>query len=102
MQSLGAIVGACVPNVPEWEAGYEQGSVGGLLAAMLAPVGGFGKFLMVLLALSVMGNIAATFYSISLNFQIIFPPLVRVPRYVFSIVGTAMLVLLSFYAFDLC
>lgn len=46
---------------------------------------------MVLLALSVMGNIAATFYSISLNLQIIFPILVRVPRYVFSIVGTAML-----------
>lgn len=58
---------------------------------MLSPVGRFGKFLMVLLALSVMGNIAATFYSISLNLQIIFPILVRVPRYVFSIVGTAML-----------
>lgn len=60
---------------------------------MLSPTGDFGKFLMVLLALSVMGNIAATFYSISLNFQVIFPFLIKVPRYVFSILGTAMSVL---------
>ncbi|KIJ50899.1 hypothetical protein M422DRAFT_59012 [Sphaerobolus stellatus SS14] len=69
LQCLGAAVGACIPNVPSWQAGYEDGSVGGLLAAMLSPVGNFGKFLMVLLSLSFMGNIAATFYSISLNFQ---------------------------------
>jgi purine-cytosine permease-like protein len=57
---------------------------------MLSPAGGFGKFLTVLLALSVTGNIAATFYSTSLNFQIIFPFLLKVPRYVFSIIATAM------------
>ncbi|KAF8574936.1 NCS cytosine-purine permease [Ramaria rubella] len=95
LQCLGAAVGACVPNVPAWQEGYDSGSTGGLLNAMLSPVGGFGKFLMVLLAFSVMGNIAATFYSISLNFQIIFPYLLRVPRYVFSIVGTAIVIPLS-------
>jgi len=62
---------------------------------MLSPVGGFGKFLMVLLSLSVMGNIAATFYSISLNFQIMFPFLVRVPRYIFSVIGTAIVIPLA-------
>ncbi|KIJ50895.1 hypothetical protein M422DRAFT_158959, partial [Sphaerobolus stellatus SS14] len=55
----------------------------------------FGKFLMVLLSLSFMGNIAATFYSISLNFQIMFPFLAAVPRYVFSIVGTAIVIPLA-------
>lgn len=95
IQCLGAAVGACVPNIPSWQAGYESGSVGGLLNAMLEPTGGFGKFLMVLLALSVTGNIAATFYSISLNFQIIFPPLLRVSRYVFCLVGTAIVIPLA-------
>lgn len=77
-------------SVASWEVGYSNGDVGGLLAAMLGPTGNFGKFLTVLLSLSVAGNIAATFYSFSLNIQIFIPPLVIVPRYVFSIVATAM------------
>ena len=79
-----------VLNVPDWEAGYAGGNVGGLLEAMLHPVGGFGKFLTVLLSLSVAANNAATFYSFSINMQILIPSLVVVPRYVFSIVATAM------------
>jgi len=68
------------------------GNVGGLLEAMLHPVGNFGKFLTVLLSLSVAPNIAASFYSVSLNMQVVIPILVVVPRYVFSIVVTAMYV----------
>lgn len=79
-----------VPSVPDWEIGYAGGNVGGLLEAMLHPVGGFGKFLTVLLSLSVAANIAATFYSISINLQVLIPALLHVPRYVFSIVATAM------------
>ena len=79
-----------MPAVPEWQRGYEGGNVGGLLEAMLHPVKGFGKFLTVLLSLSVAANIAATFYSISINMQILVPSLLSVPRYVFSIVATAM------------
>jgi len=95
LQCLGAAVGACIPNVPSWQAGYDSGSTGGLLAAMLSPLGGFGKVLLVLLALSVAGGIAAAFYSISLNFQIMSPILLIVPRYVFSIVGTAIVIPLA-------
>lgn len=76
--------------VPAWEQGYDNGNVGGLLEAMLQPAGNFGKFLTVLLALSVTGNMAATFYSFSLNVQVFIPVLVAVPRYVFSILATAM------------
>ena len=79
-------------NATSWMEGYNNFSVGGLIEAMLSPAGGFGKFLTVLIALSVMGNIAATFYSVSLNLQIILPVLVVVPRYIFSIVATAMFV----------
>lgn len=69
-----------------------------------------GKFLTVLLAGSVTGNIAMTFYSISLNIQVclpdslrsyvrlssspqvFIPSLIVVPRYVFSFLATGMYV----------
>ncbi|KAF7318933.1 NCS cytosine-purine permease [Mycena chlorophos] len=95
LQSFGALIGACLTSVPSWETGYVSGDVGGILEAMLSPAKGFGKFLTVLLALSVMGNVAATFYSISLNLQILIPVLVVVPRYVFSILVTAIVIPLS-------
>ena len=40
----------------DWQAMYADEGVGGLLAASLSPAGGFGKFLLVLLALSIVGN----------------------------------------------
>ncbi|KAJ7741441.1 permease for cytosine/purines, uracil, thiamine, allantoin-domain-containing protein [Mycena maculata] len=95
LQCFGALIGACLVSVPSWQAGYESGDVGGILDAMLSPAKGFGKFLTVLLALSVMGNVAATFYSISLNMQILMPLLVYVPRYVFSVLATAIVIPLS-------
>lgn len=90
MQCLGAAVVLAAPSVPDWETGYTGGNVGGLLEATLHPVGGFGRFLTILLSLSVAANIAATFYSISINMQVFIPALVVVPRYFFSIVATAM------------
>ncbi|KAI1352697.1 permease for cytosine/purines, uracil, thiamine, allantoin-domain-containing protein [Xylaria sp. FL0043] len=95
---LGAAIGGAIANVPAWENGYEMNSVGGVLAAMLLPTGGFGKFVVVALSLSLLGNNAATMYSITLNFQILVPQLVRVPRYVFSIVITAILIPVSIKA----
>lgn len=95
LQSLGAAVASTAPTIPTWQAGYENGNVGGLLLAMLSPTGNFGKFLTVLLSFSVAGNIAATFYSFCFNIQIFVPVFVHVPRYVFSVLATAMQVLLS-------
>ncbi|KAF5392918.1 hypothetical protein D9757_001063 [Collybiopsis confluens] len=90
VQCLGAAAAAAAPAVPTWAQGYDNSNVGGLLQAMLSPVGNFGNFLTVLLSLSVAGNIAATFYSISLNIQLFIPILIVVPRFVFSIVATAI------------
>ncbi|KAI0487582.1 permease for cytosine/purines, uracil, thiamine, allantoin-domain-containing protein [Xylaria cf. heliscus] len=95
---LGAAIQGALLNVPTWKQGYETNSVGGVLAAMLLPTGGFGKFVVVLLSLSLLGNNAATMYSITLNFQILVPQLVRVPRYVFSIVITVILIPVSIKA----
>lgn len=95
IQSLGAAVVVVVPDVPEWAEGYAGGNIGGLLEAMLRPVGGFGKFLTVLLSLSAAGNIAGTLYSVSINFQVFVPWLVAIPRYFLSILATGIVVALA-------
>jgi purine-cytosine permease-like protein len=90
LQCLGAAAAISAPSIPSWDAGYTDGNVGGLVNAMLSPVGGFGKFLMVLLSLSVTGTTAPIIYSMCIDFQIIIPPFVAVPRYVFSVFAIAL------------
>ncbi len=90
--TLGAAIGNAIPNVASWQAGYDSTLVGGVLSAMLAPAGGFGKFLVVLLSFSLLGNLAATSYSVTLNLQLLLPVLVKVPRYLFSIVFVAIVI----------
>ncbi|KAE9406856.1 hypothetical protein BT96DRAFT_954685 [Gymnopus androsaceus JB14] len=69
VQCLGAAVAAAASAVPAWEQDTTTPTVG---------------------VFPVAGNIAATFYSISLNIQLFIPILIVVPRYVFSIVATAI------------
>lgn len=95
---LGAAIGGAIGNIPEWSEGYDTTSVGGVLAAMLTPAGGFGKFVVVILSFTMLGNIAATMYSITLNFQMLIPQLVKVPRYIFSIIITAIVIPVSIKA----
>jgi len=65
------------------------------LAEMLSPVGTFGKILVVLLAINLTSNIALTFYSITLNIQILVPHLVVLPRYLLSLAATAVIIPVS-------
>ncbi|KAI0252914.1 NCS cytosine-purine permease, partial [Lactifluus subvellereus] len=95
LQCLGAAAAVSAPSVPSWETGYLGGNVGGLVDAMLSPVGKFGKFLMVLVSLSVTANNAPTIYSICMGFQTLVPPLVALPRYVFSVLATVVVISLS-------
>lgn len=92
LQILGAAIGAAVPNVASWDSGYTKYSAGGVMEAMLKPAGGFGKFLAVLLAFSLIGNIGASMYSISLNFQATISYAARVPRGVYSIITTIIMI----------
>lgn len=95
LQCLGAAAAITAPVVPAWEAGYAGGNVGGLVDAMLQPVGKFGKVLMVFISLSVTGNNAPTIYSFGMCLQTLIPPLLVVPRYVFSVIATAVAITLS-------
>ncbi|TFK47512.1 NCS cytosine-purine permease [Heliocybe sulcata] len=95
IQCFGAAVANVAALIPAWEAGYADGNVGGLLQAMLEPTGGFGKFLTVLLSLSVTANMAMTMYSFCLNVQVFVPFLVVLPRYIFSLLATAIIIPLA-------
>lgn len=98
LMTLGAAIAGAIPNNPVWQDQYDKYLVGGALSAMLAPAGGFGKFILVLLALTLLGNTCGTFYSITLNFQTLLPWLFRVPRYVFAIVITIIIIVVSITA----
>ncbi|KAH8647681.1 hypothetical protein BX600DRAFT_443036 [Xylariales sp. PMI_506] len=69
---LGAAIGAAVPNNSTWLDANTNYSVGGVMYAMVAPSGGFGKFIAVLLAFSAMGNTACSLYSLSLSLHVLF------------------------------
>lgn len=67
--ALGAVFAATAPAVPSWQLGFNNGeNIGGLISAILAPAGGFGKCLVVLLALSVPSACAPTMYIFGLSF----------------------------------
>ncbi|POS81242.1 purine-cytosine permease FCY21 [Diaporthe helianthi] len=89
---LGAAIGGATPNVPEWAAAYEHLGIGGVVAEMLTPAGGFGKFVLVLLALSVIGNIAISMYSVALCLQMIVPFFARIHRFVFIVATFAVMI----------
>lgn len=99
--TLGAAIGNAVPNNPGWQAAYDRTLVGGVLAAMLGEgvgvgVGGLARFVVVLLSFSLLGNLAATSYSVTLNLQLLAPRLVaRVPRALFALAFAAALVPLA-------
>ncbi len=98
LMTLGAAIAGAIPNVPAWEAAYEKTMVGGIFAAMLEPAGGFGKFVVAVLSLTLLGNTAGTMYAITLNFQTLVPWLYHVPRYFFAIVVTAIIIPTAIFA----
>ncbi|ORY63174.1 permease for cytosine/purines, uracil, thiamine, allantoin-domain-containing protein [Pseudomassariella vexata] len=89
---LGAAMGGAVPVVEGWADGYDTYGAGGVLAVMLEPAGGFGKFILVLLALTVLGNIAISMYSVALNLQMVLPVFTKIPRYLFIVVVIVVMI----------
>lgn len=89
---LGAAIGGAVPNVPSWNEAYHSTGIGGVIGEMLAPAGGFGKFVLVMAALSVIGNISVSMYSVALNLQMLLPFFAKIHRFFFILVTTALMI----------
>ncbi len=60
VECLGALMMSTFVDKPTWGARYDEGRLGGLLRAGLSPLGGFGQFLLVVLALSIVTNVSAS------------------------------------------
>lgn len=84
-------------EIDGWADAFTNNSVGGLLGVALLPMGGFGKFLLVILSIGIISNNAPTLYAFSLSIYVVFPFLNRFPksRPIFPIVATIIYVPLS-------
>jgi NCS1 nucleoside transporter family len=68
--------------------GYHTSGIGGLLATVLAPLGKFGQFCLVILALSIIANNCPNIYSVSLSLQLLARQSQRIPRFIWTFIGT--------------
>ncbi|OAX77401.1 hypothetical protein ACJ72_08301 [Emergomyces africanus] len=88
-QSLGLAIATATANNPAYAAAYNDNHIGGLLAHVLFHrLGSFGKFCLVVLALSIIGNNCPNMYSLGFCLQILHSQTQRVPRYVWSFAGS--------------
>ncbi|KAG9201207.1 hypothetical protein G6514_005936 [Epicoccum nigrum] len=77
--------------------GYAASGTGGLLGAVLfGPLGGFGKFCLVILALSIIANNCPNIYSVGLTIQVLGGRWTqRVPRFIWTAVGTGIYIAIA-------
>lgn len=72
-----------------YQEGYDASGTGGLLGAVLFPAtGDFGRFCLVILALSTIANNCPNIYSVSLTVQVFGRWIQLVPRFLWTIVAT--------------
>ncbi|OTB17588.1 hypothetical protein K445DRAFT_57503 [Daldinia sp. EC12] len=90
---LGAAIGGAVFTVPSWTAAYKAGGIGAVIGNILINrLGDFGRFILVILGLSVLGTCGRDVYTISFNLTAVAPFLRRVPRIVLAVVATAVII----------
>jgi NCS1 nucleoside transporter family len=96
LETLGMAFTTGIANVPAWKAGFgNTGDVGGLLSAVVSPLGGFGKFLLVLLALSIIANNIPNDYSLGLSVQVFGKAFQKVKRYVWTLIGAVIYIIIA-------
>ncbi len=90
---VGAAVGGAMPQIPAWLDAYETHGTGGVLGYILIErLGDFGRFITVLLGVSVLSTCARDIYTVSFNIMCILPWLRRVPRVLLAIVATGVII----------
>ncbi|KAL3426618.1 hypothetical protein PVAG01_00127 [Phlyctema vagabunda] len=94
------VIGACLGNValsgnnPALSTAYDDHALGGLLRESFHPLG-FSKFLLVLLAFSVLGNNVAVNYSSGLSLQLLGHYFHAVPRFIWSFLNALVVAVLA-------
>lgn len=103
--TLGAACAMGTLTNPQWLDAFESNSVGGLVNEILVVdnLHGFGKFCMVILALSAIANNLPGSYSLALATQAIWTPLAKFPRLGWCLIGNFVSLGLSipaYYVFE--
>src|SRR5207253_6662590 len=88
-------LGMAFTTYAPWAHTFANGLVGDLLAAVVSPLGGFGTLILALLALSVVANNVPNDYSLGLSVQVFGRPFQRVKRYVWTLIGAVIYVLIA-------
>ncbi len=95
-EMLGLAIATATVTDPAYLTAYEDNAIGGLLAAVLfPPLGRFGQFCLVVLALSIIGNNCPNIYSLTFSLQILTHYAQKVPRFLWTFVGTCIYVAIA-------
>ncbi|ORZ12710.1 purine-cytosine permease FCY21 [Absidia repens] len=97
LQTLGVALTTALPQSPKYQTAWDNNGVGGLIGAVLEPLGGFGKVLLVLLAFSIVSCNVPNGYSVGLSIQAMSRSLQVIPQWVWTITATITYVLLSVF-----
>jgi len=81
------ILGAALMTVPDYSDAFTTGDAAGVLKEVFRPWGGGGDFILVLMALSVVGNNIPNTYSAGLAMQALIPPFRHIPRAFFTLLA---------------
>ncbi|KAI9269134.1 permease for cytosine/purines, uracil, thiamine, allantoin-domain-containing protein, partial [Phascolomyces articulosus] len=92
--ALGTAIAEPTQN-PTWEAAYDSDNVGGLAAAILEPLSGFGKFCLVLSAFGMIVHVAPNSYGCALQVQSLVPGFYKIPIWIFILVVTTIIAVAS-------
>lgn len=88
---LGVAVATATKNNAAYANAYAENHVGGLLGQVLFPhLGTFGKFCVIVLALSIIGNNCPNIYSLTFSLQILTRFAQKVPRFLWTFVGSVI------------
>jgi NCS1 nucleoside transporter family len=74
---------------------FKGAASGDLLVAAVRPLGNFGSFLLILLALSIVANNIPNAYSLGLSMQVLGKPLQRVNRSIWTLLGSVLYMLIA-------
>lgn len=91
LETLGVLFTSYGP----WATDFANIGIGALLTDVVRPLGGFGTFILALLALSTIANNIPNDYSLGLSVQVFGKPFQRVPRYVWTLIGAVIYVAIA-------
>jgi purine-cytosine permease-like protein len=88
IELLGAAAYTVTYTNDNWSDAYKMNNIGGLLGANLSSLGSLSKYLLIILSLSTVAGNIPNIYSLSLSAQVIAPIFKRIPRILYTVIGT--------------